>query len=144
MKDALGHGSDSRGGAAHQEDVQKATAPMQRRHFEAIARAINTFPHQDARADLAQTFASSLRGTNPNFQADKFRNAAMTGNMGRTQNKGANLARAQYNHIADVVKGFGASHPAIKDDLVAHFSKSLQGEAGGARFKPDRFSKRAS
>jgi hypothetical protein len=160
-KDALGHGSDTKGGSnefdkgplvpgytsrgaqllqatmrnnpnppivgvpAHQTGIDKATAPMQRRQFEAIAGAINETNVPGAvKGALAQHFANALRGSNPNFNADKFRTAATTGNMGRTKNAPASMTRAHYEAVASAVHNFGAAHPEAKG-LAESFANSL-------------------
>lgn len=136
MKDAKGHGSDAQGGsgAAHQQGVEQATAPMQRRQYEAIAGAINSYPGD--KAALAQHFASGLAGTNPQFQGDKFRQAAMTGNMGRTKGAAPGLTRQHYEAVAGMLRGFGASHPnsGVADHFAGAFGRTNK-NFDAARFK---------
>jgi hypothetical protein len=145
MKDAHGHGSDPRGGAAaHQQGVQQATAPMQRRQYEAIAGAIKSYgdAHPDQHAELASHFAGALRGTNPNFQPDKFRTAAMTGNMGRTKGASPDMTRQHYEAVANTISAFGHSHPGTQDSLASHFASELGRR--NSNFNAERFKKAAS
>lgn len=141
MKDAKGHGSDARGGPAapaHQAGIEQATAPMQRRQYEAIAGAINSYPGAD-KADLANHFTSSLGGTNSQFQADKFRQAAMTGNMGRTKGADPGMQRRHYEAVASMIRSYGQSHPESRAAVAQHFAGRFG--AGNPNFKPDRFTK---
>jgi len=49
---------------------------MQRRHFELIATTIRELRVSDeVRAHTAHIFATNLRGTNPNFDAERFKDA---------------------------------------------------------------------
>lgn len=144
-KDQLGHGSDTRGGPttppgrvvgssavrgqpdipAHQSGIEAATAPMQRRQFEAIAGAINETNVPGAvKGALAQHFANALRGSNQNFNAEKFRTAATTGDMGHTKNAPASMTRSHYETVAHAVHDFSASHPEAKG-LAESFANSL-------------------
>jgi hypothetical protein len=118
MKDTKGHGS-----AAHQAGVAAATAPMQRRQYEAIAGAINSYPGD--KAALAQHFAGALQGTNPQFNGGKFQKAAMTGNMGKTKGAAPGMSRSHYEMVANAVKGFGSSHPGAGPALADHFANEL-------------------
>ena len=141
MKDQLGHGSDPHGGAgAHSEGVQQVGKPvaMQRRQYEAIAGAINRFPDASAKPDLAQHFANALRGTNPNFDAGKFKTAATTGNMGRTGNKEPGMQSRHYEAVAGAI----ASLPSgMRDKVAAHFAGELGGK--NSNFNSPRFMRAA-
>ena len=141
MKDALGHGSDPHGGegaaGAHAQGVQQVGRPvshMQRRQFEAIAGAINHYPDATIKPDLAQHFADALRGTNPNFDAGKFKNAAMTGNMGRTQNKDPDMQRRHFEAVASTI----AESPGVDAQFGRH---AFRGRVGSheceVQFGPD-------
>ena len=127
-------------GPAHQQGVYQATMPMQRRQYEAIAGAINSFPNNPdiPKADLAQHFADSLRGTNPNFDSGKFKTAAMTGNMGRTQGKAPGMTRGHYQAVAGAINSLPSGW---RGPVAQHFA----GELGrsNANFKPARFLKAA-
>lgn len=170
MKDAKGHGSDARGGpasyqnvstkplltnaardrlaAAHQEGVRVATAPMQRRQYEGIAQAINTFgdAHPEVHGDLARQFANDLQGSNPHYDRNKFQTAALTGDMGKTASRpgvsGGGMTRSHYDAIASTLNNFGRSHPDVRDDLASHFASALGGK--NPNFNADRFKKAAT
>lgn len=132
MKDAKGHGSDP---GAHSAGIIQATAPMQRRQFEAIAGAINSYPGADKSA-LAQHFAGSLGGTNPQFNSDKFRQAAMTGNMGKTKGADPGMQRRHYEAVASIIRNYGQS---TRGAVAEHFASRFGG--GNPNFKADRFKK---
>lgn len=138
MKDAKGHGSDP-----HSDGVQQIGKPsMQRRQYEAIAGAINSYgaDHPDVQGALAQHFAGALVGTNPNFQSDKFRRAAMTGDMGRTQNKAPGMQSRHYEAVASAIKSFPGSDDT-RNSIAQHFASRLG--SSNANFNPDRFVKAA-
>lgn len=140
MKDAKGHGSDPRGGAAHQEGVQQVGRPvaMQRRQYEAIAGAINRFPDASVKGDLAQHFANALQGTNPNFDAGKFKTAATTGDMGRTQGKAPGMQSRHYEAVAGAI----ASLPSpMRSQAASHFASELG--RSNPNFNSGRFLKAA-
>jgi len=163
MKDAKGHGSDSRGGSttpsfldphdprrgpvsgaqlppAHSQGVQQIGKPvdMQRRQYEAIAGAISRFPDAGAKGDLATHFADALSGTNPNFNAGKFKNAAMTGNMGRTQNKAPGMQSRHYEAVAGAIASLPSS---MRSPVASHFAGDLGGR--NPNFNKQRFLKAA-
>lgn len=125
--------------AAHQSGVEKATAPMQRRQYEAIAGAINSYGGD--KASLAQHFAGALGGTNPQFNADKFRQAAMTGNMGRTKNADAGMQRRHFEAVAGMIRDYGASHPGEHAGVAEHFGNRLMNT--NKNFDKTRFVKAA-
>ena len=141
MKDAQGHGSDPHGGAgAHSEGVQQVGRPvsMQRRQYEAIAGAINRFPDAGAKGDLAQHFADALKGTNPNFDAGKFKTAATTGDMGRTQGKAPGMQSRHYEAVAGAI----ASLPStMRSQAATHFASELG--RSNPNFNSGRFLKAA-
>lgn len=140
MKDAKGHGSNAQGGGvpAHQTGVQQATTGMQRRQYEAIAGAINSYPGGDKSA-LADHFASGLAGSNPKFDAGKFKTAATTGNMGRTDRADPGMQRRHYEAVAGLLKNYGASHPG--SGAADHFTNTLG--RGNPNFNAARFRKAA-
>lgn len=81
MKDALGHGSNDRGGAGlHSAGVQ-ATPQLQRRHFEAIAAELKAAPDagSEAHRQRVSDVADKLAMTNPGFRRDFFVKAATPG-----------------------------------------------------------------
>lgn len=87
MKDALGHGSNDRGGAApaaaagiHARGTQ-ATPQLQRRHFEAMAAELRAAPDAGSPAHAARVsaVADKLSTTNPGFRRDFFVKAATPG-----------------------------------------------------------------
>ena len=130
--------NDPRG--AHSAGVQQVGKPvsMQRRQYEAIAGAINRFPDASAKPDLAQHFANALRGTNPNFDAGKFKTAATTGNMGRTGNKEPGMQSRHYEAVAGAI----ASLPSgMRDKVAAHFAGELGGK--NSNFNSPRFMRAA-
>jgi hypothetical protein len=49
---------------------------LEHRHYKAIARIIAMLPTPQRR-EIAEHFSFELRGTNPNFDRDRFYNAAM-------------------------------------------------------------------
>lgn len=146
MKDAKGHGSDPRGGAqpvaqpaaAHQMGVEQATAPMQRRQYEAIAGAINSYPGD--KTALAQHFAGGLQGSNPKFDSAKFTHAATTGNMGRTKGADPGMQRRHYEAVASMLKNFEGSHPG--SGVAEHFTNEFGRR--NRNFDSARFRKAAS
>jgi hypothetical protein len=132
--------NDPRG--AHSQGVQQVGKPvdMQRRQYEAIAGAISRLPGDISytKGNLAQHFAEALRGTNPNFNADKFKTAATTGNMGRTQNKEPGMQSRHYEAVAGAI---ATLPPAIRGSVATHFA----GELGrkNTNFNSQRFIKAA-
>jgi hypothetical protein len=138
-KDALGHGSNPRGGAdaqaAHSQGVSQVGRPtMQRRQYEAIAGAINRFPDAAAKPTLAEHFASALAGTNPKFDAAKFRSAATTGNMGRTKNASPGMTQQHYEAVAGAIRSLPSD---LRGPAATHFASQLG--SSNSNFKASRF-----
>jgi hypothetical protein len=132
--------NDPRG--AHSAGVQQVGQPvsMQRRQYEAIAGAISRLPADIsyAKGNIAQHFADALYSTNPNFDAGKFKTAATTGDMGRTQNKEPGMQSRHYDKVAGTI----ASLPApLRGSVATHFA----GELGrkNSNFNSQRFIKSA-
>src|SRR5674476_441932 len=162
MKDAKGHGSEAHGGAgpnfldphdprrgpvtgaqnppAHSTGVDQIGKPvdMQRRQYEAIAGAISRYPDASAKGDLATHFANALRGTNPNFDAGKFKTAATTGDMGRTQGKEPGMQSRHYEAVAGAIANLPSG---LRGSVATHFA----GELGrkNSNFNSQRFIKAA-
>jgi hypothetical protein len=86
MKDALGHGSNDRGGT-HAQGT-RATPQLQRRHFEAIAAELKA---RGASTDEVAATANKLATTNPGFRRDFFI-AAATGGKYTFKGPGKNAA----------------------------------------------------
>lgn len=127
---------------AHSTGVQQVGQPvsMQRRQYEAIAGAINRLPTDIsyAKGNVAQHFADALKGTNPNFDAGKFKTAATTGNMGRTQNKEPGMQSRHYEAVAGAI---ATLPPTLRGSVATHFA----GELGrkNSNFNSQRFIKAA-
>lgn len=104
-----------------------------RRHYEDLAEFIST---QDDREKLADHFAKHLRGTNPNYREDQFRQAASTkGYRVRGGTGVANYSRGHLQHIAEGIK----SYPGDKNQMGEAFADYLNGK--NPRFKRDTFLK---
>lgn len=86
MKDALGHGSNERGGTHAQGTL--ATPQLQRRHFEAIAAELKG---RNASTEEVAAMATKLATTNPGFRRDFFV-AAATGGKYTFRGPGKNAA----------------------------------------------------
>lgn len=97
MKDAQGHGSDTRGGAGAHSDKIQATPQLQRRHFEAIAADLKSAPDAGSPAHAARVsdMADKLSTTNPGFRRSFFVAAATPGGAYRNKGPGKNAADVQ-------------------------------------------------
>lgn len=126
---------------AHSAGVDQIGKPvnMQRRQYEAIAGAINNLNvDPNTKAGVASHFADALRGTNPNFDAGKFKTAATTGDMGRTQGKEPGMQSRHYEAVAGAIAGLPSG---MRGSVATHFA----GELGrkNSNFNSQRFIKAA-
>lgn len=114
--------------------MQKTAVAWQRRHYEDLASAIAAHP---MRTELARAFSSSLRGSNPHFDAERFHQAATTeGYRPRGGTAHPDYSRGHYEHVAHVLNAMGLDREPTRD-VATHFANHFQTMNPG--FKPSRF-----
>jgi hypothetical protein len=88
MKDALGHGSEQRGGV-HSTPINNLPAKMTKAHFQIIAQMLrDSAPGADASEEekaghmaTVNAYAAKLATTNPGFNRQRFMDAVTSGKV---------------------------------------------------------------